>query len=171
MILSKFQAILLTCAIVCLAGCTSNEKGSAAAPSHPSTSPAATEKPGQPVYGDMIVRGSIGDASVLLPVLASDSASGDIIGLVYNGLVRYDKNIILEGDLAEKWDISDDNLTIRFHLRKGVTWHDGKPFTSKDVEYTYKVIIDPATPTAYATDFLKVKEFRRTRPLHGRSHL
>ncbi len=45
-------------------------------------------------------------------------------------------------------------------LRKDVKWQDGSPFTAKDVEFTYKLYIDPKTPTAYATDFLKVKEFR-----------
>ncbi len=114
----------------------------------------------EPAYGDMIIRGSIGDASVLLPVLASDSASFDITGLIYNGLVKYDKDIRLEGDLATRWEISDDNLRIRFFLRPGVHWHDGAPFTAKDVEYTYKVYVDPNTPTAYATDFMRVKEFR-----------
>lgn len=114
----------------------------------------------KPEYGDMLIRGSIGDASVLLPVLASDSASGDINSLIYNGLVKYDKDINLIGELAERWDISEDKLRIRFFLRKDVKWHDGKPFTAKDVEYTYKVYVDPKTPTAYSTDFLKVKEFR-----------
>ena len=108
----------------------------------------------------MIIKGSIGDASVLLPVLANDQSSYDIIGLIYNGLVKYDKDLKLVPDLAEKWEISDDKLTITFHLRKDVKWQDGQPFTSKDVELTYKVIVDPKTPTPYATDFLKVKEFR-----------
>jgi peptide/nickel transport system substrate-binding protein len=123
----------------------------------PTPVPGAESKP---AYGDMIIIGSIGDASVLLPVLASDSASGDINGLIYNGLVRYDRDINLIGELAEKWEISEDKLTIRFFLKKDVKWHDGKPFTSKDVEYTYKVYVDPKTPTAYSTDFLRVKEFR-----------
>ncbi|MFH0821155.1 MAG: peptide-binding protein [Pseudomonadota bacterium] len=114
----------------------------------------------QPAYGDMIVRGSIGDASVLLPVLASDSASFDITGLIYNGLVKYDKDIKLVGDMAERWEIAEDKLRIRFFLKKGVKWHDGAPFTSRDAEYTYKVIIDPKTPTAYASNFLRIKEFR-----------
>ncbi len=108
----------------------------------------------------MMIKGSIGDATVLLPVLASDAASGDINGYIYNGLVKYDKDINLVGDLAERWDISDDNLKIRFYLRQGVKWQDGTPFTAKDVEFTYKLIIDPKTPTAYASDFLRVKEFR-----------
>jgi peptide/nickel transport system substrate-binding protein len=72
-------------------------------------------------------------------------------------LIKYDKNLTIVGDLAESFDISRDGLTIIFHLRHGVTWHDGKPFTSRDVLYTYKVIIDPKTPTAYAEDFKQVK--------------
>ena len=48
----------------------------------------------------MLVAGSIGDASNLLPALASDASSFDIIGLVYNGLVRYDKDLKIEGELA-----------------------------------------------------------------------
>ncbi len=111
----------------------------------------------QPAYGDAIVIGSIGDASNLIPLLASDSTSHEIAGQVYNGLVRYDKNLKLEGDLAESWEVSTDGLVITFHLRKGVKWHDGTEFTADDVMYTYKVTIDPKTPTAYSGDFLMVK--------------
>ena len=49
---------------------------------------------------------TIGDASNLIPLLASDSASHDIAGMVYNGLVKYDKDMNIVGDLAESWDIS-----------------------------------------------------------------
>lgn len=122
-------------------------------------SPSAAKKVEEPLaYGDTIVVGSIGDASNLIPLLASDSTSHDIAGLVYNGLVRYNKNLQLEGDLAESWDISEDGLVITFHLRKGVKWHDGAEFTADDVMYTYKVTIDPKTPTAYSGDFLMVKK-------------
>ncbi|HPX31573.1 MAG TPA: peptide-binding protein, partial [Smithella sp.] len=114
------------------------------------------EKP--PAYGDILVRGDIGDASNLIPILASDSASHNIAGMIYNGLVKYDKNMNIVGDLAESWDISSNGLVITFHLRKGIKWHDGKPFTSADVLYTYQATIDPKTPTAYAGDFLKVKK-------------
>ncbi|MEN6331937.1 MAG: peptide-binding protein, partial [Smithella sp.] len=82
----------------------------------------------------------------------------DIAGLVYNGLVKYDKNMNIIGDLSESWDISPNGLIITFYLRKGVKWHDGRPFTAADVLYTYQVTIDPKTPTAYAGDFLKVKK-------------
>lgn len=111
---------------------------------------------GKPAYGDTFIEASIGEPSTLLPVLASDSASSDINGLVYDGLLRYDKNLLLEGVLAESWEISPDNLTFTFHLRKGVKWHDGAPFTSADVLFTYRMYIDPKVPTSYAEDFKQV---------------
>ncbi len=115
------------------------------------------EKPAaQPAYGDTIIQASIGDASYLNPVLASDSASGDINGYVYNGLVKYDKNLKLVGDLAESWEISDDGLAITFHLRKNVHWHDGKTFSSEDVKFTHEELVDPNTRTPYASDYLMV---------------
>ena len=113
--------------------------------------------PGIPVYGDALVVGSIGEPSTLIPLLASDSASHDVAGQIYNGLVRYDKNLNLEADLAESWDVSPDGLTITFHLRKGVKWHDGEEFTARDVVYTYNITIDPKTPTAYADAFKQVQ--------------
>jgi peptide/nickel transport system substrate-binding protein len=109
-------------------------------------------------YGDILVRGDIADASNLIPILSSDSASHSICNMIYNGLVKYDKDMNIVGDLAESWDISPDGLVITFHLRKGVKWHDGHPFTSEDVLYSYQVTIDPKTPTAYSGDFLKVKK-------------
>ena len=111
-----------------------------------------------PAYGDILVEGSIGDASNLIPILSSDATSHSISAQVFNGLVKYDKNLNVVGDLAESWEISDDGLVFTFHLRKGVTWHDGHPFTADDVLYTYQVTVDPKTPTAYAGDFLKVKK-------------
>jgi len=111
-----------------------------------------------PAYGDILVQGVIGDASNLIPLLASDSASHAIGGMVFNGLVKYDKNMNIVGDLAQSWDITNNGLVITFHLRKGVKWHDGKPFTAADVLYTYQVTTDPKTPTAYAGDFMKIKK-------------
>jgi len=111
-----------------------------------------------PSYGDGIIFGSIGDISGLIPQVTSDSASHEIASFIYNSLVRYDKDLKLEGELAKSWEVKDGGLKIIFHLRKGVRWHDGKPFTSKDVLFTYELMIDPHTPTAYAEDFLQVKK-------------
>jgi peptide/nickel transport system substrate-binding protein len=111
-----------------------------------------------PSYGDTIIVGSIGDVSNLIPMLASDSASHDIGDLVYNGLVKYDKDLNVVGDLAKSWEVSPDGLTITFHLRHGVRWHDGAPFTAEDVLFGFQTITDPKTPTAYAGDYLEVKK-------------
>jgi peptide/nickel transport system substrate-binding protein len=116
------------------------------------------DDPGKPAYGDTIITASIGEASNLIPILAGDSASHDVAGHIYNGLVKYDKNLNIVSVLAESWEISKDNLSITFHLRKDVKWHDGTPFTAHDVMYTYRVIVDPKTPTPYAGDFKPVKE-------------
>ena len=133
---------------VALAACNTQEKPPA---------PAVSVADSTPVTGDSLVEGTIGEASTLIPLLATDSASHAVAGQIYNGLVKYDKNLNIVGDLAESFDIAKDGLTITFHLRHGVKWHDGVPFTSRDVLYTYKVTIDPKTPTAYAEDFKQVR--------------
>ncbi|PLY02673.1 MAG: peptide-binding protein [Desulfuromonas sp.] len=118
--------------------------------------PGANEEAPEPAYGDTFIEASLGDASVLLPVISSDSASSSVNSQLYNGLVRYDKDFRIEGELAESWEISADDLTITFHLRKDVKWHDGTPFTSADVKFNYELYIDPNTPTSYAEAFKQV---------------
>ena len=44
--------------------------------------------------------------------------------------------------LAESWDVTPDQLTWTFHLRRGVNFHDGSPLTADDVVFTYRRIID-----------------------------
>jgi len=109
-------------------------------------------------YGDALVVASIGEPSNLIPMLASDSASHDISGLIYNGLVKYDTDLTLTGDLAESWEVSENGLTITFHLKKDIIWEDGVPFTAHDVYFGFKTITDTKTPTAYSGDFMQVKE-------------
>lgn len=111
-----------------------------------------------PAYGDTIVEGVIGEPSILIPMLAGDSASHAVAGLIFNGLVKYDKDLTITGDLAESWDISKDGLVITFHLRKGVRWTDGAEFTADDVLFGYKQIIADNTPTPYSEDFRQVKK-------------
>src|SRR4051794_21919812 len=96
--------LLILPLLVCLASCSGR-------------APQPHGKGGPPAYGDRFVEGTIGEASNLIPILAHDSASHEIAGLVFNGLVRYDKDLKLEGDLAQSWEVSPDGLTITFHLR------------------------------------------------------
>lgn len=109
-------------------------------------------------YPNTITIGFLADAKRLLPLLASDSASGEISGHIFNGLTKYDKNIKITGDLAESWDISPDGLKITFHLRKGIKWHDGVEFTSDDVTFTYKTVTNPNIPTPYSSIYGPVEK-------------
>ncbi len=113
----------------------------------------AEQKPGP---GGRLIYGLLGDASGLIPMVTSDSSSSAVQGFVYEGLVKYDKNIELTGELAESWTVSPDGKTITFKLRKGVKWHDGKPYTSKDALFSYQFMVNPKTPTPYSGDYLKV---------------
>lgn len=70
--------------------------------------------------------------------------------LVFEGLVGLDGRGEPVPRLAERWEISPDGKVVTFTLRAGVTWHDGKPFTSADVAFTFQAI--RATPsTAWRT--------------------
>ncbi|MBF0318616.1 MAG: peptide-binding protein [Nitrospirae bacterium] len=112
---------------------------------------------GAPAYGGTLVEGMTAEPGVLIPVLGGDSASHAVSGNIFNGLVKYAPDLSTIGDLAESWEISPDGLTITFHLRRGVHWTDGVEFTSGDVLFGYKTIIDEKTPTPYKEDFLQVK--------------
>jgi len=91
-------------------------------------------------------------------MLAGDNASHSVAGLIFNGLVKYDTDLSVIGDLAESWEISKDGLVITFHLRKNVKWTDGSEFTADDVMFGYRLIVDEKTPTAYSEDFKQVKK-------------
>jgi peptide/nickel transport system substrate-binding protein len=102
----------------------------------------------------------LSDASYLNPLLASDTASSVPNAKIFNGLVKYDGNLNLAGDLAERFEVSEDGLEITFYLRKNVKWHDGAPFTSADVKFTYEALINPGTKTPYSSYFSSVKDFK-----------
>jgi len=108
-------------------------------------------------YGDALISASISDAQTLVPILAADTVSGGVVGMIFNGLVKYDKDLNLTSDLAESWEIKEGGLSIIFHLRRDVFWHDGHSFSASDVEFTYHMLIDPTVKTPYGGDFERVK--------------
>jgi len=112
----------------------------------------------KPVQGDSFVEASIGDITGLIPNITTDGASHEVGGLIYDGLVRQDKDYNWESQMAESWQFSKDCMTLTFKLRKNVKWHDGKPFTADDVLFTYKTMMNPKTPTAYRNDFEPIKD-------------
>jgi len=76
------------------------------------------------------------------PRYSLDVASSRITQLVFNRLVRKDRNAHVVPDLAVRWE-RPDPTTYVFHLRKDAVFHDGGPFTSADVAYTFRSILDP----------------------------
>ena len=66
---------------------------------------------------------------------------------LYNNLVMFDQNVAKNSfdsivpDLATSWSWSGDGTTLSFKLRQGVKWHDGKPFTAKDVQCTFELLL------------------------------
>ncbi len=123
---------------------------------------AAQESPvrtvGEPASGDALIEGNIAEPTILVSMLVGDNASHEVAGMMFNGLVKYDTDLSVIGDLAESWDVSKDGLVITFHLRKGVRWIDGVEFTAEDVKFGFDTITDKKTPTAYSEDFLQVKK-------------
>jgi len=95
------------------------------------------------------------------PILSTDTASSEIAGYIFNGLVKYDKDgRTIIGDLAEKFYFEDNVtlvFTLVFELKKGVTWQDGAPFNAKDVLFTYQLINSPQVFSPYTSTFRMVK--------------
>ncbi|MCA9835332.1 MAG: ABC transporter substrate-binding protein [Trueperaceae bacterium] len=84
------------------------------------------------------VEQSFGDVDTLDPVQAYDSASGQVIENVYEGLYGYKGDSVTEYEprLATSYEESADGMTYTFSLREGVSFHSGNSFTCKDVEYS-----------------------------------
>ncbi|MGE4282216.1 MAG: ABC transporter substrate-binding protein [Clostridia bacterium] len=76
----------------------------------------------------------------LNPILTKSQSNAEILGLVFESLVKYDENMNIQPSLAERWECSQDGMTWTFFLRKDVKWHDNVQFTAKDVDYTFKTI-------------------------------
>jgi ABC-type transport system substrate-binding protein len=102
--------------------------------------------------GDRMVTAMISDPKTFNPLLSVDSASSEAVDEVFEGLVRMNpKTTLVEGMLASSWEHDAAGTTWTFHLREGVTWHDGTPFTAEDVAFTIQAIFDPRCRTARST--------------------
>ncbi|MFA4996005.1 MAG: ABC transporter substrate-binding protein [Patescibacteria group bacterium] len=97
-----------------------------------------------PASGGVYKEAVFGDFKYLNPLLASTDAEKSTSKLVFSGLIKYDKNNNVIPDMAEKWEISPDNLKYTFYLRNDVMFHDGKKLTAEDVAYTVEKIKAPA---------------------------
>jgi peptide/nickel transport system substrate-binding protein len=89
------------------------------------------------------------------PRVGTDAQSQHLDGLIFDSLVSHDAGMNIVPDLATTWE-TPDPLTYVFHLRHGVTFHDGRPFTSSDVKFTFDSILSGAIPSPKRGGFLLI---------------
>ncbi len=95
----------------------------------------------EPVPGGTLVVAIGEDPGQFNPAITTSFGPHSVADSIFNGLVALDDNANPQPDLAERWTVSDDATTYTFHLVEGVTWHDGEPFTSEDVKFTFENIL------------------------------
>lgn len=104
----------------------------------------------QPAGPVTLVVPQVGEPRTLSPNFASDTQGFSPTSNVYSHLVALDWGVNrgtgAYGDLAERWETSEDGLRVTFHLHRNVRWHDGRPLTAHDVKFTYDVIIRKRYP-------------------------
>ena len=91
--------------------------------------------------------------------------------LIFSGLTEIDRSGVVKPDLAERWEASEDQKTWTFHLREGVTFHDGSPFTAEDVKVTIERVMDKATASTARVNFEIVDSIEIIDDLTIRFHL
>ncbi len=97
-----------------------------------------------PKNGGHYTEGLIGSPKFINPILAqTNDVDLDISRLVFSGLLKYNNNRQLIPDLAESYEISEDQLVYTFHLRRDIRWHDGEIFKADDVIFTVASLQDP----------------------------
>jgi peptide/nickel transport system substrate-binding protein/oligopeptide transport system substrate-binding protein len=93
------------------------------------------------------------DPRSLDPALSTDVPTGRAVGYVFDGLTRFTPTAQVEPGLAERWEISRDGRTYTFHLRRGVSFHDGAPFRALTVVKSWERALDPQAKSG-AGEFL-----------------
>lgn len=107
-----------------------------------------------PQSGGTYTEASFGQPRYLNPILAQASdLDVDITRLVYSPLFSLDSSLQLQNELADHFEVSDDGKEYTIHLRSGVTWHDGQPFTADDVVFTIRSIQTPDYGSPLLTAF------------------
>jgi peptide/nickel transport system substrate-binding protein len=102
-------------------------------------------EPVEPQTETIVVRANLQDDPASLSLIGKTDRSAEILAVqLTDSLVQYDSKLNLLPRVAESWEFSDDRLTLTFHLRPGVRWHDGSPVTAEDVVFTVHKVMDPA---------------------------
>lgn len=81
------------------------------------------------------------DPGQLNPAITTNGSVHTAAGLLYDGLIALDDSLRPVPALAQRWEVEEGGRRYRFHLRQGVRWHDGKPFTAPDVVFTFRELL------------------------------
>jgi peptide/nickel transport system substrate-binding protein len=157
--------VLAALLVAALAACTRVQADGDGALRHPWTIPNTLR----------VVSGNI--PRTLNPILATQTVEAAIARLTTDILISADPHGVLVPRLAREiptranGGISADGLTITYHLRAGVRWQDGAPFTSRDVKFTYEAIMNPANDVISRHGYDIVRSVETPDPLTVRFHL
>ena len=108
--------------------------------------------------GGTLIDAMLGEPSSLVSMIAGEAPSSAITANIFNKLLKYNKNLDLEGELVSGWQVSSDQKTITFTLKPNLKWADGKPLTSADVLWTWQAVTNDKNGSPYASDFQLVKK-------------
>jgi len=121
----------------------------------PSPDSASTTATAKPRRGGQLVASARGVPRTFNRLMAGDQPSDMFAMLTQGSLVRVNRSTFeVEPWLAEKWESSADGLIHTLHLRRGVTWSDGTPFTSADVLFTLQAMYDPKVQSVVASSVM-----------------
>ena len=112
-----------------------------------------------PITGGTLFLGII-TPSHLNPIINQEEDSYHILRLIYESLITLNEEYRPKPLLAEDWKVENSGETIVFNLRKNVTWHDGEPFTAKDVIFTLDVLKHKDVESPYTQYVDKVKSYK-----------
>jgi ABC-type transport system substrate-binding protein len=122
--------------------------------------PAEHGEAAAPRRGGTLHLAALVDVRSLDPAGPLDQVSVEAIHLIFAGLVDYDDETNVVGDLADHWDVDDSGRTYRFSLRRGVRMHDGTELTAADVKRSAERSLNPSTPNPNASYFVGIAGYR-----------
>jgi hypothetical protein len=115
----------------------------------------------RPEYGGTLTIGMpVAPQGWFNPLISSSKYDQDVIKHIFNGLLEIGPDMEYIPSLAERWEFSEDGLEWTFYLRDDVRWHDGKAFTTKDVNFTFTMLLHPKYFGGKGADFIFIEGAR-----------
>lgn len=96
-----------------------------------------------PAKGGTFIEGVIGQPRFINPVYANSDVDRDLVQLIFSGLMKYDENLNIVPDLAERYEIEQEGRVYKFYLKENLLWQDKTPLTADDVVFTIRTIQSP----------------------------